>query len=109
MKIKEIKVSKAIKAVLIVLALALVLLGLVYLVIYLSGYRIIRYASESGETRFFGKVGKDGQPMTGTVYFADGTKADVDMKNNRITYSDKSEYVGETTDLIPDVPVGRVL
>ncbi len=103
MKIKEkTKISKAVKAVIIVLVLAFVFAGAAYLTIYLSGYRVVRYQSPDGETRFLGKVDKNGQPQSGTVYFADGRRAQLDLKNNKIEYSDDSVYVGQTKELLPD-------
>ena len=102
MKLKEkVKVSKAIKAVIIILALTITFVAAAYLTVYLSGYRIIKYQSPDGETRFMGKTDKNGQPVSGTVYFADGTKASVDLKNNKMEYSDGSVYVGETKELLP--------
>lgn len=102
MKIKELKVNKAVKAAVIIAVLTLLFAGAAYLIVYLSGFRIIKYASDSGETRFFGKIGKDGEPSTGTVYFADGGKAELDLPNNTITYQDGTVYVGQTADLLPN-------
>lgn len=101
MKVKERKAKKTIKAVIIIFVLAAVFVAAAYLSVYLSGYRIIRYKSTDGETRFFGKVGKDGLPGKGTVYFANGKKAQIDIENNTIEYSDGSVYVGETKELLP--------
>ena len=101
MKIKEIKISKAVKAVVIILVLALIFVATAYLVIYLSGYRIIRYAAPDGETRFFGKVDKNGDPQTGKVYFANGMTANFDLLNDTVEYSDGSVYVGQIKDLLP--------
>ena len=102
MKLKEkVKVSKAIKAVIIIIVLTMVFVAAAYLTVYLSGYRIIKYQSPDGETRFMGKTDKNGQPLSGTVYFADGTKATVDLKNNKMEYSNGDVYVGETKELLP--------
>ncbi len=101
MKVKERKANKTIKAVIIIFILAVVFVAAAYLSVYLSGYRIIRYKSADGETRFFGTVGADGLPSKGTVYFANGEKAQIDLANDTIEYSNGFVYVGETKDLMP--------
>lgn len=103
MKIKEkVKAGKAVKAVIIILVLTAVFVGTAYLIVYLSGYRIIKYQSPDGESRFMGKVDKSGQPVSGTLYLPDGRKASVDLKNNKIEYSNGWVYVGETKELLPN-------
>ncbi len=101
MKVKEKKASKAVKAVIIIFVLAVLFVAAAYLSVYLSGYRIIKYKSPDGETKFFGKVDKEGYPSTGTVYFANGEKAQIDLANKTIEYSDGFVYVGETKELLP--------
>ena len=101
MKVKERRVKKTILTVIIILALTALFVGAAYLTVYLSGYRVIRYKSPDGETRFFGKVDKEGLPKKGTVYFASGETAKIDLENNTIEYSDGSKYVGEIKELLP--------
>lgn len=101
MKIKDIKSKKTIKAVIIILVLAAIFVAAAYLSVYLSGYRIVKYKSPDGETKFFGKIGSDGLPSKGTVYFSNGEKAQIDLEKNRIEYSDGSVYEGETKELLP--------
>ena len=101
MKVKEKKAKKTVKAVIIIFVLAAAFVAGAYLSVYFSGYRIVRYKSADGETRFFGTVDADGLPSNGTVYFANGEKAQIDLANNTIEYSDGSVYVGETKELQP--------
>ena len=100
-KKKEKKLNKAVKAVIIITILVVVFVAAAYLIVYLSGYRIIRYKSPEGETKFFGKVDSQGLPYKGTVYFANGEKATINLAENTIEYSDGAVYVGETKDLLP--------
>ncbi|MBQ1848471.1 MAG: hypothetical protein II135_10735, partial [Clostridia bacterium] len=66
MKVKELKLNKAVKALIIITVLTLLFVAAVYLIAYLTGFRIMYF----GEDRFIGKIIKqDGGelPWKGTV------------------------------------------
>lgn len=77
-----------------------------------SGARYTTYpTSEHGKIKFVGKVDKDGAPIEGTVYYADGLTAEVsqgkaagksegeeglDLYDLKLVYSNGDVYQGET-------------
>ena len=101
MKTKDTPKNKMLRAVIKIIVFALVLVAAAYLIVYFSGYRVVIFRSSSGETRFIGKTDKNRQPSVGNVYFADGSKAKIDLTEERIEYSDGSVYVGETSEFYP--------
>lgn len=87
----------------IILALAVLFAGVAFAIVYFSGYRQITFTDNDGKvTKFIGKVDENGDPFVGNVYFPDGTKAKIDLANNKIEYSDGKVYVGETENLAPN-------
>ena len=101
MKTKDTPKNKRIRVILKILIFAIILTGAAYLFVFLTGYRLIVYKSDAGDTRFIGKIGKNKEPSVGNVYFPDGSKAKINLEENRIEYSDGSVYVGETAELHP--------
>ena len=72
---------------------------IIYLVIYLAGYRIVKYRMGDEEIRFYGKVDDYGVPYDGTIYYPDGIRGTLDGKTSTVTYSNGDVYVGEIRDL----------
>ncbi|MCQ2354840.1 MAG: hypothetical protein MJ102_07045 [Clostridia bacterium] len=80
---------------LIVLGVAVLAFLMILLVLHFCGIRYITVTRpDGGEIRFIGRVGKDDQPIAGTIYFADGTSAAVDVESGVLNYSDRTAYKG---------------
>lgn len=75
---------------------ALVCVIIVFAVIYFGfGLRYIRLNTEiGGYMKFFGTVDKDGKPYKGDLYYSDGTRAEVDMVENKVIFSNGDVYEG---------------
>lgn len=81
------------------LAIAAGLLLLTILILYIIGFRYLTSQSESGKIKFFGRVDSSGTPVSGTLYYPDGLKAEVNSKDSTLKYSDGSLYEGSLTKL----------
>ena len=74
---------------LIVLGAAFMTFLLILLILHLCGFRYITVTqADGGEVRFVGRVGKGDIPVAGTIYFANGTSATVDVESGILKYSD---------------------
>ena len=86
---------KKINPLIIILIVALVLLAILAIVIYAMGYRYIQ--TDTG-SKYFGRVA-DGQPVAGSVTYADGTKSELvkeqNSANGKIIYENGDVYEGE--------------
>lgn len=76
----------------ILAAAVLACVAITFFIIYQSGYR---YLKISDDAKFLGNVDKDGVPESGTVYYADGTKAELNGADSSLTYTDGNVYQGE--------------
>lgn len=50
--------------------------------------------SNGEEVKFTGLVDAQGNPVSGTLHYANGLSAEIDIKNSTVTYSDGTVYVG---------------
>lgn len=66
------------------------------LIVFLMGYR---YTSAEGGVKFFGKY-KNGLPYSGTVYYPNGLRAELDFESNTITYNNGDIYQGEINGIL---------
>ena len=74
----------------VAIVLAIVLVLVTVAVVLLVGYR---YTSDEG-VKFMGKS-ENGQPMSGTINYPDGSSATLDYLNRTIRYDNGDVYVGE--------------
>ena len=74
-----------------ILILAVVCVAATALIMYVLGWR---YISNDEGYKFFGKV-DNGQPVSGTIHYPDGGKAELDYFNATITYSNGDIYTGD--------------
>ena len=79
--------------------IAVGLLIITFIVIYAMGYRYMKADTENGYIKFFGKVNGSGTPVSGTLYYSDGTKGEIDFRESKVTYSDGTVYEGTLTAL----------
>ena len=70
---------------------ALILLLTTFLVIYSMGYRYFKTRTDDGYIKFLGKVNSSGTPISGTLYYSNGIKGEIDMREGKVTYSDGTE------------------
>ena len=47
------------------------------------------------EIRFTGLFDRNGNPISGTIYYANGLSAEIDVEEGRVTYSDGTVYLGK--------------
>ena len=74
---------------------AVLLLGLTAVLVFL----VFGFRFKSGEkSKFIGKS-ENGQPVEGTINYADGSSATLDYYNHTITYSNGDVYVGDIVGL----------
>ena len=86
---------------LMIILTAIILAVTALFVIWLSGYRMVKYETEGhGVIRFIGKVDKKSEPFRGKMYFSDGTTARLE-DGSEITYSNGDFYQGEIDSLMP--------
>lgn len=88
----------------IVLAIVAVLVGMTFLVIYLTGFRSVSYrfldqtTGEEYTVTYRGKLDKLGEPSVGSIHYKDGTKAKIEPleggKGSKITYQNGDVYEG---------------
>jgi hypothetical protein len=73
------------------------------LVVFLIGLGISRLSgaqnttvilSDGEEIKFTGLFDKDGKPISGTLYYANGVSAEIDVNKGTVTYSDGTVYEG---------------
>ena len=75
------------------LALAVFLIGMG--VAALCGARDTNLTLPSGEEiRFTGLFDMDGNPISGTIYYANGLSAEIDLEEGRVSYSDGTVFLG---------------
>ena len=75
------------------LALAVFLIGIG--IAALCGARDTNLTLPSGEEiRFTGLFDMNGNPISGTIYYANGLSAEIDVDEGRVTYSDGTVYLG---------------
>ena len=76
------------------LALAVFLLGIGIAAIF--GARDTSLTLSDGEEiRFTGLFDKDGKPISGTIYYANGLSAEIDLEAGKETYSGGTVFFGE--------------
>lgn len=76
------------------LALAVFLLGIGIAAIF--GARDTNLTLSSGEEiRFTGLFDREGNPISGTIYYANGLSAEIDLEAERVTYSDGTVFLGK--------------
>lgn len=51
--------------------------------------------SDGGQIRFTGLFDKDGNPISGTIYYANGLSAEIDLEAGKVTYSDGTVFLGK--------------
>ena len=51
--------------------------------------------SDGEEIRFTGLFDRNGNPISGTIYYANGLSAEIDLDAGRVTYSDGTVYLGQ--------------
>ena len=82
---------KPIHFLLIILLSAALLIGATFAAISLSGFRYTTYKTESnGDIRFIGTVDKQDQPVSGKVYFSDGSEAELERAGSSLTFKDST-------------------
>ncbi len=110
-RVNKYKKDKTAFTVFIICLIAVMLVGYCALslfgVIGKSGLPIFHliYASSDaveGKITYFGKVDKNGNPTSGTLYYPDGKTAKVSEDTNEIKYSDGSVYTGAFKDYMRD-------
>ena len=92
---------------LIILAIAALAVGGVFIVLYLNNYRYIRIpvGEENGEIlyiKYIGTVDDLGDPYQGRIVYTNGLTADVDVPKSEIRYSNGDVYWGELNALEKD-------
>ena len=76
------------------LALVVFLLGIGIAAIF--GARDTNITLSDGEQiRFTGLFDKDGNPISGTIYYANGLSAEIDLEAGKVTYSDGTVFLGK--------------
>ena len=76
------------------LALAVFLLGIGIAAIF--GARDTNLTLSNGdEIRFTGLFDRNGNPISGTIYYANGLSAEIDLEEGRVTYSDGTVFLGK--------------
>ena len=75
-------------------ALACVILTLV--VVYAMGYR---YTATDEGIKFFGKY-RDGSPYSGTIYYPDGLRAELNAEAGTIVYNNGDIYEGDISGIL---------
>ena len=73
------------------------------LIVFLIGLGVSRLAGAQNTTvilpggeeiKFTGMFDKDGNPVSGTLYYANGIQAEIDVTKGTVTYSDGTVYEG---------------
>ena len=101
------RVNPVVYFLLMILAAALIV-GAVIFTVYKSGLRYITInTGEHGVIKFIGRVDGSGDPVSGNVYFADGSTGELERQSDggsgngqaglcfKLTYSNGDVYVGE--------------
>lgn len=84
----------------VTLLVSVFLVIVTFLGIYLSGIRYLKKSFNDGSyIKFFGKVDKDGYPISGKLYYSDGNRAEIDIKTSTVTYSNGTVYEGMLVNL----------
>mgnify|MGYP004553693093 CR=1 FL=1 len=79
---------------------AVFLVIVTFVAIYMSGIRYLKNGFDDGSyVKFFGKVDKEGFPVSGKLYYSDGKTATIDLKTSTVTYSNGSVYEGTLINL----------
>lgn len=93
--------------ILLVLLASLLLVGSLFAALYFSGLRWLSYnTDEHGTVRFVGRVDRNGDPVSGKVYYPDGSSAKLSYEGETLTYSDGSSIKGRIVKL--DYGSGKV-
>lgn len=90
------KTNKRTSPILVVFIFAVICVLLTALVVFLLGYR---YTSTNEGIKFFGKY-QNGLPYSGTVYYPNGLRAELDYESSTITYNNGDIYEGEITGIL---------
>ena len=90
------KTNKRTSPILVVFIFAVICVLLTALVVFLLGYR---YTSTDEGIKFFGKY-QNGLPYSGTVYYPNGLRAELDYESSTITYNNGDIYEGEITGIL---------
>ena len=82
------RVNKKIAKFIILAVLAAILLsGLIFAVIWFTGYRIITYVtSDQGKIRYLGLVDRTGTPYDGKIFYGRGRTADLSSAEGELTF-----------------------
>ncbi len=83
--------QRKVNPILVILIAALILVAITFAVVLFMGGR---YTTLPNGAKFLGKS-ENGQPVSGTIKYQDGTEAQLDYYNRTITYANGDIYLGE--------------
>ena len=80
--------------------LSVFLVILTFAALYFSGIRYLKKNFDDGSyVKFLGKVDDFGAPVSGKLYYSDGSTAKINIKDSTVTYSGGTVYRGPLVDL----------